>query len=65
MHISTKEGIIELPKTSPFKKLFCKHEIITGENCSSSGLRMISGEQRVTACKKCGHVFGQIFIPYE
>jgi hypothetical protein len=64
-HIATNNGIIELPDTGFFTKLFCKHDIIEGEKCSSIGLRMISGEQKVKACKICGKVISEQFIPYE
>lgn len=64
--LSTKEGIIEIPELAPFyKRWICNHEPVEGVNCSSIGLQMISGEQQVIACKKCGKILNERFIPYD
>jgi len=63
MHILNK-GIMEVRETSFIKKIFCKHEYVTGENCSSNGLVCISGEHLIKVCKRCGKVKGESFQKY-
>jgi len=60
MHMLSNEGIIKIEKKSFIKRLFCKHlDIITGESCSSMGLMRISGQDIITACKKCGTIINR------
>lgn len=67
MHIAvSNNGVVKIPdKTSLLKKLFCKHEIVTGEKCSANGLFIISGTDNVTVCKKCGKIIDEEFVPYD
>lgn len=55
MYIYNK-GVVQINKKSAIAKMFCKHEYIEGEICSSNGMTRISGEDKVVVCKKCGKV---------
>lgn len=63
MHILNR-GIVEIKEKSFIGKLFCKHQFITGENCSPIGMVCISGEDIVTVCKKCGKIKSRTFKRY-
>lgn len=63
MHILSN-GIVKINQKSFVGKLFCKHQFITGENCSPYGLTIISGEDKVTVCKECGKIKERKFIRY-
>lgn len=54
------KGIVEIKRKSFIKRVFCNHDFISGESCSSTGLTRISGQDIVTACKKCGVVKDRI-----
>lgn len=57
-------GIVEIKVKPSIRKLFCKHQFITGENCSSIGMTCLSGEDIVTVCKKCGKIKNRTFKYY-
>lgn len=63
MHI-LNNGIKEIKEKSFIKKLFCKHNFISGENCSPHGLVCISGEAIITVCKECGKIKSRTFTRY-
>lgn len=65
VHLRTKEkGIIEIKSKGFFTQLFCKHEPIVGEHCSSIGLTRISGEDIYKVCEKCGKILGSKHTVY-
>lgn len=58
-------GIIEVPKTSGIKKLFCNHNNkISGLSCSSTGLLRISGEDQYIVCADCGKILDEFHTTY-
>jgi hypothetical protein len=57
-------GIVKINQKSFIGKLFCKHQFITGENCSPIGMTIISGKDEVTVCKECGEIKERIFTRY-
>ncbi|HBJ1646055.1 hypothetical protein EXM65_10420 [Clostridium botulinum] len=57
-------GITEINQKSFIKKLFCKHEFIEGEHCSSIGLTRINGQDILIVCKHCGKVRKSYSIEY-
>lgn len=65
MFLRTKNKVVETPKYRRFKSLFCKHEgLISGEQCSKSGLCRISGFDIFTVCVKCGKIVSESHIEF-
>lgn len=49
-------GVIKIGNKPAIARIFCKHEYIEGEICSSSGMTRIGGADKVVVCKKCGKI---------
>lgn len=59
-----KNGVRKIESKSFIKQIFCKHEYIKGEICSSNGLIRISGQDFITVCNKCGKVKDKYRLEY-
>lgn len=65
MHLLTNKGIVEVKETSFLKKLLCKHnDTVSGLECSSRGLVIISGEDKYEVCEDCGKILDESHINF-
>lgn len=66
MYLQTKSGIVETPKFSRFKSVFCKHRnTVIGTACSKNGLMRISGSDQYLVCTDCGRTLNETHFDYD